>query len=253
MSKNKVDVHGSPDDRGEGSGVPGKNAGPSAGGATAGNEDIAELERLIDHTLLKPDATREQIGRLVDEALRYRFRAVCVNSGWAAFCGERLRGSDVSLAVVTGFPLGAMASEIKAAEARFAVEAGADEIDMVMNIGALKGDELDLVREDIRAVTRAAGGATIKVIIETVLLSDEQKVRACRCAQEAGAAFVKTSTGFAGGGATVEDVALMRRTVGSEVKVKASGGIRSREDALAMLRAGADRLGTSAGVAIVTG
>jgi deoxyribose-phosphate aldolase len=213
-----------------------------------------ELARYIDHTLLKPEATAAQIDTLVREATQHNFRAVCVNGTWTERCAKQLRGTDVGLAVVVGFPLGAMASRIKAAEARLAIEQGADEIDMVMNVGALKGRDLDLVRSDILAVTRVTGAQNVtKVIIEAALLTDEEKVLACRIAEDAGADFVKTSTGFAKSGATLHDVALMRKTVSSKVEVKAAGGIRSRDDAIAMIEAGASRLGTSAGIAIVTG
>jgi deoxyribose-phosphate aldolase len=212
------------------------------------------IHRYIDHTLLKPESTAAQIDTLVAEAKQYNFRAVCVNGSWTERCAKQLRGTDVGLAVVVGFPLGAMVSRIKAAEARLALEQGADEIDMVMNIGALKGRDLDLVRKDILAVTRVTGTQAItKVIIEAALLSDDEKVLACQIAEDAGADFVKTSTGFSKGGATLHDVALMRSTVSSGVQVKAAGGIRSRDDAIAMIEAGASRLGTSAGVVIVTG
>ncbi|MGM0675213.1 MAG: deoxyribose-phosphate aldolase, partial [Spirochaetota bacterium] len=206
------------------------------------------------HTLLKPDSTAAQIDELVREAKEHNFRAVCVNGTWTERCVQALHGTDVDVAVVVGFPLGAMASRIKAAEARHAIEEGADEIDMVINIGALKSRDLDLVRNDILAVTRVTGTHCLtKVIIEAALLTDEEKVLACQIAEDAGADFVKTSTGFAKGGATVHDVALMRKTVSPNIEVKAAGGIRSREDAVAMIEAGATRLGTSAGVAIVSG
>ncbi len=213
-----------------------------------------QLNRYIDHTLLKPDSTAAQIDELVREAKEHNFRAVCVNGTWTERCVQALHGTDVDVAVVVGFPLGAMASRIKAAEARHAIEEGADEIDMVINIGALKSRDLDLVRNDILAVTRVTGTHCLtKVIIEAALLTDEEKVLACQIAEDAGADFVKTSTGFAKGGATVHDVALMRKTVSPNIEVKAAGGIRSREDAVAMIEAGATRLGTSAGVAIVSG
>jgi len=215
---------------------------------------IGHLNRYIDHTLLKPESTAAQVDQLVKEAKEHSFRAVCVNGTWTERCAQELRGTDVGLAIVVGFPLGAMASRIKAAEARLAIEQGADEIDMVMNIGALKGRDLELVRNDILSVTRVAGSQKkTKVIIEAALLTDEEKVLACQIAEDAGADFVKTSTGFAKGGATVHDVQLMRNTVSSTVEVKAAGGIRSYDDAIAMIEAGASRLGTSAGVAIVTG
>lgn len=211
------------------------------------------LAGMIDHTLLKADATRAQVERLCDEAVEHGFASVCVNTCWVPLCAERLAQSDVRVCCVVGFPLGAMAPESKAHEAARAVADGADEVDMVINVGWLKDGELDAVREDIAGVVAAADGRCVKVIIETCLLTDEEKVRACELAVEAGAAFVKTSTGFSTGGATVADVALMRRTVGDRCKVKASGGIHTAEEARAMVEAGADRLGCSAGVAIVAG
>ena len=211
------------------------------------------LAGMIDHTLLKADATRAQVERLCDEAVEHGFASVCVNTCWVPLCAERLAQSDVRVCCVVGFPLGAMAPEPKAHEAARAVADGADEVDMVINVGWLKDGELDAVREDIAGVVAAADGRCVKVIIETCLLTDEEKVRACELAVEAGAAFVKTSTGFSTGGATVADVALMRRTVGDRCKVKASGGIHTAEEARAMVEAGADRLGCSAGVAIVAG
>ncbi len=232
-----------------------ESASPAAGGqSAAAASSTMQLNRYVDHTLLKPESTSAQIDKLVAEAKEHNFRAVCVNGTWTERCAGQLRGTDVDVAVVVGFPLGAMASRIKAAEARHAVEEGADEIDMVINIGALKSRDLDLVRKDILSVTRVTGTQRItKVIIEAALLTDEEKILACQIAEDAGADFVKTSTGFAKGGATVHDVALMRNTVGPKVEVKAAGGIRSREDAIAMIEAGATRLGTSAGIAIVTG
>ena len=213
-----------------------------------------ELNRYIDHTLLKPTATKQQILELVGQAREHNFRAVCVHGCWTALCASELEGSDVSVASVIGFPLGAMAMRAKAREAELAIEDGAVELDMVINIGALKDGDFELVRKDIASVTGAGADAAItKVIIETSELTDEEKRIACEIAESAGAAFVKTSTGFASGGATVDDVALMRRSIGAHMKVKASGGIRSREDAEAMISAGADRLGTSAGIAIVQG
>lgn len=211
------------------------------------------LAGMIDHTLLKADATRAQVERLCDEAVEHGFASVCVNTCWVPLCAERLAQSDVRVCCVVGFPLGAMAPESKAHEAARAVADGTDEVDMVINVGWLKDGELDAVREDIAGVVAAADGRCVKVIIETCLLTDEEKVRACELAVEAGAAFVKTSTGFSTGGATVADVALMRRTVGDRCKVKASGGIHTAEEARAMVEAGADRLGCSAGVAIVAG
>ena len=210
-----------------------------------------ELASYIDHTLLKPEASREQIRAVCNEAKQYHFASVCVNSCWVPLIAEELKGSGVSVCCVIGFPLGASLSSVKAFEAREAVAAGAQEIDMVVNIGAVKSGGWELVREDIAAVNAAKGTAKLKVIIETCLLTDEEKVRVCQIAKEAGADFVKTSTGFSTGGATVRDVELMRRTVGPEMGVKASGGIRTLEDALAMIEAGASRLGASAGVKII--
>ncbi len=212
-----------------------------------------ELNRMIDHTLLKANATRAQIEKLCDEALEYHFASVCVNTCWVPLAHEKLAGSDVNTCCVVGFPLGAMLTEAKAAETRLAVEAGADEVDMVINVGWLLDGDYDAVREDIAAVVAAANGKCVKVIIEACLLTDEQKVKACELSVEAGATFVKTSTGFSTGGATVEDVALMRKIVGDKCKVKAAGGIHTTEEAKAMVEAGADRLGASAGIQIVSG
>ena len=212
----------------------------------------SEMAQRIDHTLLKPEASQSLFDRLCSEALQYGFKAVCVNSAWAAHVAQKVRGSTVAVCVVIGFPLGATHRAAKAFEAERAIEDGAAELDMVMNIGALKGGDLKTVEADIRAVRRAAAGSTVlKVIIETCLLTDAEKIRACEIAKNAGADFVKTSTGFSGGGATVEDVALMRRIVGPEMGVKASGGIKDWPAAAAMINAGADRLGTSSGVVIV--
>ena len=210
-----------------------------------------ELASYIDHTLLKPEASREQIRAVCEEAKQYHFASVCVNPCWVPLIAEELKGSGVSVCCVIGFPLGASLSSVKAFEAREAVAAGAQEIDMVINIGAVKSGDWELVREDIAAVNAAKGTAKLKVIIETCLLTDEEKVRVCQIAKEAGADFVKTSTGFSTGGATVHDVELMRKTVGPEMGVKASGGVRTLEDALAMIEAGASRLGASAGVKII--
>ena len=210
-----------------------------------------ELASYIDHTLLKPEASREQIRAVCEEAKQYHFASVCVNSCWVPLIAEELKGSGVSVCCVIGFPLGASLSSVKAFEAREAVAAGAQEIDMVINIGAVKSGGWELVREDIAAVNAAKGTAKLKVIIETCLLTDEEKVRVCQIAKEVGADFVKTSTGFSTGGATVHDVELMRKTVGPEMGVKASGGVRTLADALAMIEAGASRLGASAGVKII--
>lgn len=212
-----------------------------------------ELNRMIDHTLLKANATRAQIEKLCDEALEYNFASVCVNTCWVPLAHEKLAGSEVKTCCVVGFPLGAMLTEAKAAETRLAVETGADEVDMVINIGWLLDGEYDAVRDDIAAVVKAADGKCVKVIIEACLLTDEQKVKACELSVEAGATFVKTSTGFSTGGATVADVALMRKTVGDRCLVKAAGGIHTADEARAMVEAGADRLGCSAGIQIMAG
>ena len=211
------------------------------------------LARFIDHTLLRPTATADDIDRLCDEAVENRFAAVCINPCWVARAVRRLRGSGITVASVVGFPLGASSPEIKAMEARRALRDGAREIDMVINIGALKSGDHELVRRDIAGVSDACRevGALNKVIIEAAYLSDEEKVIACRLAQAARAHFVKTSTGFGPGGATVEDVALMRQVVGGEMGVKAAGGVRTLEDARNMIAAGATRIGASAGVKIV--
>ncbi len=214
-----------------------------------------DLAKYIDHTLLKPDATAEEIDRMCEEALEYGFASVCINPTWVRRTAEKLRGSDVKTCTVIGFPLGANTSEIKAMEARRALRDGAREVDMVINIGALKSGMHDVVRKDIEKVVDAAheGGAIAKVILETALLTDEEKVIASALAKAAKADFVKTSTGFGGGGATVYDVALMRETVGPDMGVKASGGVRTLEDAEDMIAAGATRIGASAGVQIVGG
>lgn len=209
-----------------------------------------DLASRVDHTLLRPDASRAAVEQLCSEALAFRFAAVCVNPCHVPMVAARLRGSGVKTCTVIGFPLGAATTAAKAFEAADAIRHGADEIDMVINVGALLEGDAETVTRDIRAVVEAARGkAQVKVILETCLLDDESKRLACRCCMEAGADFVKTSTGFSTGGATVEDVALLRATVGDRLKVKASGGIRTRETAEAMVRAGADRLGTSSGTA----
>jgi len=212
-----------------------------------------KISALIDHTLLKPEATRDQIRNLCREALGHGFAAVCVNPWWVPLCASELAGSRVRVATVAGFPLGAAMTEVKMHEADAAIRSGAREIDMVINAGALRSGEHDAVRTDIASVVDVAhgGGALVKVIIETAVLDDKQKAAACLLAKSAGADFVKTSTGFASGGATAHDVALMRAAVGPEMGVKAAGGIRSLDDLLAMVRAGANRVGTSAGVAIM--
>ena len=212
-----------------------------------------KLNKYIDHTLLKADASQEQIETLIEEAKKYDFASVCVNPTWVSFAAQALKATDVKVCTVIGFPLGANTPELKAFETSDAIQNGANEVDMVINIGALKSRNFDLVERDIRAVVEAAKGTLVKVIIETCLLTDDEKVRACQLAQKAGADFVKTSTGFSTGGATVADVALMRKTVGSDMGVKASGGARSYEDALAFIKAGATRIGASSGVAIMEG
>lgn len=207
--------------------------------------------KLIDHTLLKAEATEVDIKKLCAEAKTHDFMSVCVNGGFVPLAKQELQGSDVKVCTVIGFPLGAMATLSKVAETKQAVLDGADEIDMVINVGALKMKKDEAVREEIALIKKAAGKRILKVIIETCLLTDEEKVRACRLAVEGGADFVKTSTGFSKGGATVEDVALMRKTVGPKIGVKASGGVRTHEDLLAMVKAGASRIGTSNGPGIV--
>lgn len=211
------------------------------------------VARLIDHTILKPEATRDDVRKVCAEALQFEFASVCVNSFWAKFVAAELRNSPVKVCVVAGFPLGASSTSAKVSETLAAVRDGAAEIDMVINIGALRGGEREIVKEDIRGVVAASHSrdAIVKVIIETALLDDAQKVLACRLAQDAGADFVKTSTGFSTSGATTTDVALMRRTVGKAMGVKASGGIRTLADLKAMVAAGADRIGASASVRIV--
>ena len=211
-----------------------------------------ELARWIDHTLLKPDATKEQIEKICDEAIQYNFASVCINPTWVPLAYRKLRGHSPKVVTVIGFPLGATFPEIKAKETELAIEQGADEVDMVINIGALKSGDYALVEHDIRSVVRAARRHVVKVILETCLLTDEEKVAACTIAMHAGANFVKTSTGFSKGGATVKDVALMRKVVGSRLGVKASGGVRSYEEACKMVEAGATRIGASASVAIVS-
>jgi deoxyribose-phosphate aldolase len=212
------------------------------------------LASLIDHTLLKPDATREEVEQLCREAAQFCFASVCVNPNWVPLCRELLRGSGVKVCTVIGFPLGAHMPDVKAYEAKRAIEQGAEEVDMVLNIGALKSKDYSLVEQDIHGVVGAASGrAIVKVILETALLSHDEKVMGCTLAKAAGADFVKTSTGFGGGGATVEDITLMRETVGPEMGIKASGGVRTKEDAEKMVAAGATRIGASAGVKIVRG
>ena len=215
--------------------------------------DAAQLAALIDHTLLKPDATTAQVTRLCQEAIAHNFISVCVNPTHVRHASQQLQGSSVKVCSVIGFPLGATTSENKASEAAQVIEQGGTEVDMVLNIGALKEDNDALVEQDIAAVVQVAHSqnALCKVIIETALLTDEEKVRACQLVKKAGADFVKTSTGFSSGGATVEDIALMRQTVGPDIGVKASGGIRTLADAQKMIAAGANRIGASAGVKIL--
>ena len=207
--------------------------------------------KLFDHTILKADATRKDVKRVCDEAMAYSFCSVCVNSYYVPYVANLLHGSDVKICSVVGFPLGAMSTRSKALEAKIAVMDGADEIDMVINVGALKDRDYSVVLEDIKAVKEACGENVLKVIIETCLLTDDEKVKACELAKEAGADFVKTSTGFSSAGAKVEDVRLMRETVGPDMGVKASGGIHDKEFAKELVDAGANRLGTSATIDIV--
>ncbi len=215
---------------------------------------MKEIAKMIDHTLLKAEATKDQIEQLCAEAKEYQFASVCVNPTWVAYASELLKGTGVDVCTVIGFPLGANTPETKAFETTNAIENGATEVDMVINIGALKDGDDSLVERDIQAVVNAAKGkALTKVIIETSLLTEEEKVRACKLAVSAGTDFVKTSTGFSTGGATVDDIALMRKTVGPTIGVKASGGVRSAEDAKNMIDAGATRIGASSGIAIVKG
>ena len=212
-----------------------------------------KLNKYIDHTLLKQDATEEQIDCLLSEAKAYDFASVCVNPTWVEHAKKGLEGTDVKVCTVVGFPLGATTSAVKAFETKEAIQNGADEIDMVINVGALKSGNLTLVESDIRAVVEASCDKLVKVIIEACLLTDQEKVVACQLSQKAGADFVKTSTGFSTGGATIADVTLMRETVGTEMGVKAAGGARSYADALAFVEAGATRIGTSSGVVILKG
>jgi len=214
----------------------------------------ADLARYIDHTLLKPGSVKSQFDQLCNEAVKYNFYSVCVNSGWVEYVAKKLRGTGIKVCSVIGFPLGEMETRSKAFEARNALENGANELDMVINIGALKSRNLKLVEEDIRAIKRVCRGNTIlKVIIETSLLTEEEKVLACEIAKKADADFVKTSTGFSTSGATVADIALMRRIVGPNMGVKASGGINDYSKAVALIQAGANRLGCGSSVAVITG
>ncbi|WP_027108486.1 deoxyribose-phosphate aldolase [Lacticigenium naphthae] len=213
---------------------------------------MEKMERMIDHTLLKPEGTKVQIEKLCADAAEHQFMSVCVNPTWVKTASALLQESPVEVCTVIGFPLGANTSAIKAAEVKDAIENGATEVDMVINIGALKGEEYAVVEKDIQAVVDAAKGkALVKVIIETALLTKDEKIKACELAKKAGADFVKTSTGFSTGGATVEDIRLMRGVVGPEMGVKASGGVRTREQALDMIKAGATRIGASNGMALL--
>lgn len=211
------------------------------------------VAKLIDHTLLKPAATRQDIHRLCEEARQYGFFSVCINPVWVSYAKEQLKGSDVKVCTVIGFPLGANTTAVKVYETEDALKNGADEIDMVINIGALKAQDYQTVLQDIQAVRKACLGHVLKVIIETSQLTDEEKVKACELSAQAEADFVKTSTGFTGGGATAPDVALMRKSIPAHMQVKASGGVRSRADFDAMVAAGATRIGASSGVKIVEG
>lgn len=229
---------------------------PAGGGSQpkGGGVDSSGLAKYIDHTILKPDATQEDVRRICGEAVEYQFASVCVNPCNVAFAAEILQGSGVNVCSVIGFPLGACTPEAKANEAVDAAMKGATEVDMVINIGAAKADDFRLVKHDIEGVVNAVRGrAIVKVIIETCLLTDEEKVKACVASKLAGAHFVKTSTGFSTGGATVQDIELMRKVVGPDMGVKASGGVKTYQDAMDMINAGASRLGTSSGIALVTG
>jgi len=231
-----------------------EGAGGMRVGAALGVGSVpADLAKMIDHTLLRPDATRDDIVKLCAEAKQYRFASVCVNTTWVPVCKALLAGTEVMVCAVVGFPLGAMTPSAKAYEAREAVRQGAREIDMVINIGDLKSRDYETVFEDICKVVKSSVPAAVKVILETGNLTTEEKIVGCTLAKLAGAAFVKTSTGFGKGGATVEDIALMRSIVGAELGVKASGGMRTAEDALKMAQDGANRIGASASVGIVTG
>jgi deoxyribose-phosphate aldolase len=216
------------------------------------NKNI-NIASMIDHTLLKPDATKEQLKKLCVEAMKYEFATCCVNSANIPFCAEQLQNSNVKPIAVIGFPLGAASTQTKVFEAKEAIKHGAQEIDMVINIGNLKSKDYQAAYNDIKAVVEASSPLKVKVILETGNLTEDEKIISCTLSKTAGAAFVKTSTGFGKGGATIEDISLMRRIVGDNMEVKASGGIRTREDALKMIDAGANRIGASASIEIVTG
>ena len=212
-----------------------------------------KINQYIDHTLLKPESRQDQIDKLIREAKTYNFASVCINPTWVSYAAKALEGTDIKVCTVIGFPLGATTSAVKAFETKDAISHGADEVDMVINIGQAKSGHFAFVEEDIRAVVEASGDKLVKVIIETCLLTDKEKIKACQAAVAAGADFVKTSTGFSTAGARLDDVRLMRQTVGPDVGVKAAGGTRSLEDAQAFIKAGATRIGTSAGVTIMEG
>ncbi|EMC45135.1 deoxyribose-phosphate aldolase [Streptococcus mutans] len=212
-----------------------------------------KINQYIDHTLLKPESRQDQIDKLIREAKTYNFASVCINPTWVSYAAKALEGTDIKVCTVIGFPLGATTSAVKAFETKDAISHGADEVDMVINIGQAKSGHFAFVEEDIRAVVEASGDKLVKVIIETCLLTDKEKIKACQAAVAAGADFIKTSTGFSTAGARLDDVRLMRQTVGPDVGVKAAGGTRSLEDAQAFIEAGATRIGTSAGVTIMEG
>ncbi|MFM1625772.1 deoxyribose-phosphate aldolase [Streptococcus mutans] len=212
-----------------------------------------KINQYIDHTLLKPESRQDQIDKLIREVKTYNFASVCINPTWVSYAAKALEGTDIKVCTVIGFPLGATTSAVKAFETKDAISHGADEVDMVINIGQAKSGHFAFVEEDIRAVVEASGDKLVKVIIETCLLTDKEKIKACQAAVAAGADFVKTSTGFSTAGARLDDVRLMRQTVGPDVGVKAAGGTRSLEDAQAFIEAGATRIGTSAGVTIMEG
>ena len=212
-----------------------------------------KINQYIDHTLLKPESRQDQIDKLIREAKTYKSASVCINPTWVSYAAKALEGTDIKVCTVIGFPLGATTSAVKAFETKDAISHGADEVDMVINIGQAKSGHFAFVEEDLRAVVEASGDKLVKVIIETCLLTDKEKIKACQAAVAAGADFVKTSTGFSTAGARLDDVRLMRQTVGPDVGVKAAGGTRSLEDAQAFIEAGATRIGTSAGVTIMEG
>jgi deoxyribose-phosphate aldolase len=236
-------------------GTPEKSGqGNTPGSSQSFSISKSELAGYIDHTLLKPEAVESQFDQLCKEAVQYKFKSVCVNSSWVPYVAKKLRGTGIIVCSVIGFPLGGMDTRSKAFEARSAIENGATELDMVINVGALKSGNVKVVEEDIRAIKRACRSTTVlKVILETGLLTDAEKILACEISKNAGADFVKTSTGFSGSGATVHDIELMRRIVGPSLGVKASGGIRTYDQALELIRAGANRLGCGSSVAVVTG